>query len=80
MRPKLLALISVKLKKGIFEVIIDNDKTKVGNYDLTLENPRKKILVLNNFFELKNESIPIVTPSNPEVTPDIPVTPVAKNF
>lgn len=73
-----VTFISVKLKKGIFEVIIDNDKTRVGNYDLTLENPRKKILVLNNFFELKNESIPIVTPSNPEVTPDIPVTPTAR--
>ena len=74
-----VSLISVKLKKGIFEVVIDNDKTKVGSYDLTIENPRKKILVLNNFFELKNESIPVVNPSNPEVTPDIPVTPTAQN-
>jgi hypothetical protein len=76
-----VSFVSVKLKKGIFEVIIDNDKTKLGNYDLTLENPRKKILVLNNFFELKNESPPIVTPSSPEVTPDIPATPpVAKTY
>lgn len=61
-------VISTKLKKGIFEVTIDNENTKAGNYDLILENPRKKILVLNNFYQLKSESIP----SSPAVNTDTP--------
>ncbi len=55
-----VVIISTKLKKGIFEVTIDNENTKAGNYDLILENPRKKILVLNNFYQLKTEA---TTPS-----------------
>jgi hypothetical protein len=63
-----VVITSVKLKKGIFEVTVDNENTKAGNYDLILENPRKKILVLNNFYQLKSEDIPFL----PAVNSDTP--------
>ena len=65
-----VSITSIKLKKGVFEVIVNNENTKVGTYDLILENPRKKILVLNNYFQLKDSDS--IFPTTPTATPDNP--------
>ncbi|HMV43657.1 MAG TPA: hypothetical protein PK079_25730 [Leptospiraceae bacterium] len=53
-------------KKGTIEITIDNENMKEGSYDLILENPRKKILTLNQFYQLgETKSLPNSSRENP---------------
>jgi len=52
-----LPITNLKLNKDSIEFVINQQNAKAGNYDLILENPRKKILVIKNYYQLKSENI-----------------------
>jgi hypothetical protein len=52
-----IPITSIKFKKGSFKLTIDNENAKTGNYVLTLENPRNKILTIKDFYILQNKSL-----------------------
>lgn len=60
-----LPITSLKLKEGVFEVIIDNQNAKAGSYDLIMENPRKKKLVIKDYYILQDKALFTFPPNYP---------------